>query len=75
MRCTGWLLSVKLALSIELQGESSMADETAPGDELRPKKPNYDQGFFLDLALQGKEKWNEWRRAHDDVLGRLVSTW
>jgi hypothetical protein len=67
MRCTGWLLSVKLALSIELQGESGMADETAPGDEPPAGKPKYDQSFFLDLAAKGKNAWNAWRRANKDV--------
>jgi hypothetical protein len=44
-----------------------MADGDEPGDEHPAEEPIYDQDFFLDLAQQGKEKWNEWRRANKDV--------
>jgi hypothetical protein len=46
-----------------------MQDETPPGGEPPAETPKYDQEFFLALALQGKEKWNEWRHdpANEDV--------
>jgi uncharacterized protein YjbI with pentapeptide repeats len=40
-------------------GKPGMVDETTPGDEPPAENPSK---FFLELALQGKEKWNEWRR-------------
>jgi len=48
-------------------GESGMADGGEPGDEPLAEEPKYDQAFFLDLALQGKEKWNKWRDTHKGV--------
>jgi hypothetical protein len=39
-----------------------MADETTEGAAPPAEKPKYDQAFFLDLARQGENKWNEWRR-------------
>jgi uncharacterized protein YjbI with pentapeptide repeats len=50
-----------------------MADgnEAAPGDETPEEEPSkkHNQAFFLDLAANGKEAWNAWRRepANKDV--------
>jgi uncharacterized protein YjbI with pentapeptide repeats len=46
-----------------------MADETTEGDAPPAEEPKYDQAFFLDLARQGTDKWNEWRRnpVNEDV--------
>src|ERR1019366_5599576 len=50
-------------------GEPGMADETTEGDAPPAEEPKYDQAFFLDLARQGTDKWNEWRRnpVNEDV--------
>jgi hypothetical protein len=46
-----------------------MADEDKTGPESEPPPKAYDQEFFLDLALQGKDAWNAWRRdpTNEDV--------
>jgi hypothetical protein len=48
-----------------------MADETAVGNVPPAEDPSkkYDQAFFLDLAMKGKDAWNAWRRdpANEDV--------
>jgi hypothetical protein len=44
-----------------------MTEEISPGGEPPAEKPKYDQEFFLDLALRGKDEWNAWRGEHADV--------
>jgi hypothetical protein len=46
-----------------------VADEIAAGDAAPAEEPNFDQAFFLALAVKGKDAWNAWRRdpANKDV--------
>lgn len=59
------------------RGELSMVNATKPGDEPPiVKKQTYDQAFFLDLAMKGKNLWNAWRRdpANKDIYVTFAHT-